>query len=255
MTKQPFTGEIEDWIDPETTGHLFMNDMAAVAFCDVEQRQRIQSAIAELTRLGVPQDRNDARMRSEGMQHAVALSSNRQAIKTSKLQAWHTWMRVLDILNGHLLNKLTNNTLVAFGDFETAGKHPQWISPRTWHVLRPDRQWALKMVGGGAVFWNVRVVDPRSIMLPSTEESDPQVGAETVANRRRTGTAGRPSSKALVVEEMRFRAARGDLAPTLAEEARDLCAWLRSHHPNEAQPLEKSLSNSIRVEYKQLRDA
>ncbi len=73
--------------------------------------------------------------------------------------------------------------------------------------------------------------------------------------RSGTGTAGRPSSKALTVEEMRSRAANGLLAPTLSEEARHLCAWLLSDHPNEPQPTAKSLSNSIRTEYKHLRDA
>ncbi len=74
-------------------------------------------------------------------------------------------------------------------------------------------------------------------------------------DQRRTGTAGRPSSKALAAEKMRLRAIQGVLAPTLAEEARYLCAWLLSDHPDEPQPTAKSLSEPIRAEYKQLRDA
>lgn len=102
------------------------------------------------------------------------------------------------------------------------------------------------------------VTDEVLAIWPSTDRVDLEATASSIPSgeeRRRTGTAGRPSSKALVTEKMRLRAAQGHLAPTLAEEARYLCAWLLSDHPNEAQPQERSLINSIRAEYRQLRSA
>ena len=69
---------------------------------------------------------------------------------------------------------------------------------------------------------------------------------------RRTGTAGRPSSKDLCIERMKQLAKDGQLPKTLAETCRVLVTWLKEEHPDAPRPGPKSLENSIRAEYRRL---
>ena len=265
-----FRGPIPAWLDPETAGHRYWKPpeipvklaghalldgaSAIYAFAPEHLRRDLEAADEALRLLGVPTDPH----RRQTLQWIEHLHRENQEViskQTLEFQAWCRWKIALNIIPAHIVPPLMDGRLRAFGDPDRPGSHPHWIDPRTWLALEADPAMPGKFAGHGLVFWNVRLVDPLSFVPPLTDEIEGRGVIETVAIRRRTGTAGRPSSKMLVVEQMRLRAARGVLAPTLAEEARCLCAWLRGDHPNEAQPLEKSLSNSIRVEYKQLRDA
>jgi hypothetical protein len=62
----------------------------------------------------------------------------------------------------------------------------------------------------------------------------------------RTGSAGRPSSRHLVVHEFRRRAAEGELEPKLGAEAAYLSNWLSMQHPTLAQMAPASVGNAIR---------
>jgi hypothetical protein len=69
----------------------------------------------------------------------------------------------------------------------------------------------------------------------------------------RTGTAGRPTSKHLALTEMIARHSRGELASTLAAEARALVEWLKKECEGSPVPTARSLENSIRKEYRNLK--
>lgn len=77
--------------------------------------------------------------------------------------------------------------------------------------------------------------------------------SQSEPERRRTGTAGRPSSKDLAAGEMRRRADAGEMATKVSQEAKHLCAWLRRVHPYEPQPLPKSLADALRAEHRNLK--
>ena len=67
---------------------------------------------------------------------------------------------------------------------------------------------------------------------------------------RRSGFAGRPTSRPLMEAEMRARADRGELLPTLAAEARYLIEWLKNTHPEETPPGQSGAEGSLRNYYK-----
>jgi hypothetical protein len=69
---------------------------------------------------------------------------------------------------------------------------------------------------------------------------------------RRTGTAGRPTSKDLCIERMKQLAKEGQLPQTLAKTCRVLLAWLKEEHPDAPRPALKALENSIREDYRRL---
>jgi hypothetical protein len=72
-------------------------------------------------------------------------------------------------------------------------------------------------------------------------------------SRRRTGTAGRPSSSDLCITQMKKLHAEGKLLPTLSATCHFLLEWLATEHPDEPRPKQKSLENRIRPEYKRLK--
>ena len=63
---------------------------------------------------------------------------------------------------------------------------------------------------------------------------------------------GRPSQMKAIIGEMRRRAEKNVLCPTLAAEARAMCQWADVTFPNEQTPKEKSMLNVIRSVYWQL---
>ena len=72
----------------------------------------------------------------------------------------------------------------------------------------------------------------------------------------RTGTAGRPTSKHLALTEMTARHSRGELATTLTAEACALVEWLKKESEKLKGlpvPTARSLENSIRNEYRELK--
>lgn len=69
-----------------------------------------------------------------------------------------------------------------------------------------------------------------------------------------TGLPGRPTlAKHLIDDELQRRAEAGQLADTLAEEAKALLAWLRNRHPMHAPPTIGTIQNNIRIHYWRLK--
>jgi hypothetical protein len=68
----------------------------------------------------------------------------------------------------------------------------------------------------------------------------------------RTGLPGRPSSKHLILQELRYRAGKGELEATLRAQVDALVAWLVKAHPTQPQPTAKTIENAIRSAYREL---
>ncbi|MDO6458710.1 hypothetical protein Q4494_16615 [Celeribacter halophilus] len=64
---------------------------------------------------------------------------------------------------------------------------------------------------------------------------------------------GRPSEREKILEELKHRAERGELADTLTEEARQLCVWMTGQGL-QAYALD-TVRKNISKEYKRLREA
>jgi hypothetical protein len=96
-----------------------------------------------------------------------------------------------------------------------------------------------------------RVGATDAIQLTSDVERAP--ATEAVASSYRTGAAGRPSSVALVIGEMKRRHAAGELQGSLAQEAKALVHWLQGEHPLHPPLKPKSAENAIRNDYRLLR--
>ena len=70
-----------------------------------------------------------------------------------------------------------------------------------------------------------------------------------------TGCAGRPTSKPLLETEMRRRAASGELLPTLSAECEYLERWLSEAHSEASPTTAKTIKNSLRHVYRELKKA
>jgi len=118
---------------------------------------------------------------------------------------------------------------------------------------------------GDAITWDNEFGDPCAfekirVVLGEIEKlfsGRTSIDSRSISNGRnyRTGVAGRPTSKYLALQEMRRRASEGRLCPTLAAEVRELRNYIATHHPEKPQLEQKSLENSVRTEYWQLRNA
>jgi hypothetical protein len=68
-----------------------------------------------------------------------------------------------------------------------------------------------------------------------------------------TGTAGRPTSKHLLLKEMERRWRTGEMLAYLSREAAYLLKWLVEMHPTSPQPTAGSIENAVRARFRELR--
>ncbi len=109
-------------------------------------------------------------------------------------------------------------------------------------------------INGGPGYRDVRfkTSDVLAIWARPSEQPSAKLALDT--SQRRTGVAGRPSSKDLALTEMARRADRRELAGTLILEARQLCEWLKQVHTDQPQPTPKALSAQLKDLYWRLRE-
>ncbi len=82
-----------------------------------------------------------------------------------------------------------------------------------------------------------------------TTKTEPTAGIPV--DEYRTGFPGRPPKiRQLIEQEFRRRCEAGEVCSTLAEEARALQQWAKSHHPRASTPAEKTITNNIRNPYR-----
>lgn len=80
------------------------------------------------------------------------------------------------------------------------------------------------------------------------------IGGDAPASDK-SGGAGRPSSMHLVEDEMRRRAASGEMLGSLNNEAEHLSQWLSLTHRNSAPAKPGTIKNSLRATYRALKGA
>jgi hypothetical protein len=74
-------------------------------------------------------------------------------------------------------------------------------------------------------------------------KDDPQSAAPVIYV---TGAPGRPTSMHLIEQEMRMRAAAGEMiTPSMRKEAEALSIWLADHHPEAARTTPKTIQNKL----------
>jgi hypothetical protein len=110
----------------------------------------------------------------------------------------------------------------------------------------------------GLVYAKIRVLRAdidREFPIPVLAALDCEPSSAPAETDYRTGVAGRPSSKHLAEQEMQRRASHGILCSGVGAEMRELCLWLRLEHPRAPPVKPKSLENSLRGEYRNLKQS
>lgn len=121
-------------------------------------------------------------------------------------------------------------------------------------VIAPELWSRLEFVGRFEEAWyeNLRFVD--LLIREKTEEMRPMQEAPSTARRDRSGRGpGRPSVMKAIAEEMRRRAAAGEIARSLRHEAEALSEWAEKQFPHERIPKPKSIERSLSRIYRDLK--
>ena len=124
------------------------------------------------------------------------------------------------------------------------------IEPQYFASAIADFDKNILTMSNGVVFTDVRIFLVSTGQRPSVLDPKAQNPAETLYS---TGVAGRPTSINLCRSEMFARAARGDLAQNVTEEARALAKWLKENYSTAPTLTAKSIENNIRSQYRGLK--
>jgi hypothetical protein len=151
-----------------------------------------------------------------------------------------------------LLAALRTGQLTAHGT-PRAGD-PRTMEPRDWRglMLREDPHGTLIAEPAGTIghhWWNVTL--PRAALVerwPPLGAVGAKSGAPEVSDR--TGVAGRPTSRHLVVAEYVRRHEAGIALPRIGEEASALVRWLSATHPGLAPMTARTIETAIRPEFR-----
>jgi hypothetical protein len=120
------------------------------------------------------------------------------------------------------------------------------LDDRAWRLERAKSRFIVLAPDGNPV------LAFRRATLATRRTSTPT--AAPLPETYRTGMPGHPTSKHLVIDEFRRRAAEGQLEATVAAEAKLLAEWLGREHPRAAPATHRTIENQIRGEYRRLRN-
>jgi hypothetical protein len=252
--------EIGKAVDPTWTGQ------------EIDAKPFVERSDAELNTIAFKRFERDGETRSEDeiradvrqrYQEETAPRRRRQAVVEKILRLLHRGTP--DVIafgtNGRLYDNVSNHVWAAVGAeeiFDTGG---------------------ILLVQGGEVEFRrglrkgddntaivlVRAVDLKNVverleagesfatlapLSGGAETSIPETGQ---AYPYRTGFAGRPTSKHLILKELERRGNVGECAGSVAQEARDLLAWFTDAHPDAPKPTAGTIENQIREPYRKLR--
>lgn len=123
------------------------------------------------------------------------------------------------------------------------------ISKEQWRDLRASEEngrevFCAEMKPGGSL---ARFEDV-TVLRSAVEKMWPPGG-----KLRRTGP-GRPTARKVAIAELKGRAERGELKPTLGAEAKFLRGWLDATHPLYPSMAQTTMENNIRSDYWRLRN-
>jgi hypothetical protein len=192
-----------------------------------------------------------------------------QALSPDALQKWMQKagceladQEVADLMSPFLALASSGSVILA-GSASPPGPDPKYVafSPVSLGLWRfiPGADKALPLVPGAAEYILLRAFSPIEWaavaahdfrLRPSSIQSD-QMTQQPVPFR--SGVAGRPTSKPLTEMEMRARAARGEMLPSLSAEAAYLSRWLSEKHPDKPPAGPSALRDGLRDLYWSLR--
>ncbi len=151
-----------------------------------------------------------------------------------------------------LLTALRAGQLTAHG--KPDGRDPRAMEPRDWRGLilreqQPGTLIALPAKDIGQCWSNVTL--PRRVVVALWPAQVAESIARSISDvSDRTGVAGRPTSRHLVIAEYLRRHEAGVALTAIGEEARALEAWLPSTHPGLARMTARTIETAIRPEFR-----
>ncbi len=162
------------------------------------------------------------------------------------LQALNRWA----ILRTAFRERLQSGELVATGYVKPV-KHDDRrivIDPDMWGFLEPDFRDSTAS-GGGMEVIHVAVHPPGSEPSAISGELAASDTADVSPDPNRTGFAGRPTAKHLILAEHCRRIEAGKASDVLVREAEYLAAWLREAHPTAPPTTVLTIKNRIRYQH------
>ncbi len=176
----------------------------------------------------------------------LALPGSGSAVRLKYLQDWHRWVRLRTAFH----RRLQSGELVATGYVKPV-KHDGRrivIDPDMWGFLEPDFRDSAAS-GGGMEVIHVAVHPPGSEASAISGELAASDTAEVSPDPNRTGFAGRPTAKHLILAEHCRRIEAGEASEMLVREAEYLDAWLREAHPTAPPTTVRTIKNRIRAQH------
>jgi hypothetical protein len=166
-----------------------------------------------------------------------------------QVEAMKLRSRIEDIL----IAMLTRGELIASGIAlplkETSRRRD--IRPELWPCLGFNFGFS-GVAGSGLQYDQILIREASSaghdVPATSRRSPSPEQSSHRAASRR-----GRPSVMSEIKGEMRRRAASGQLAPSMRQEAKDLFSWARHNLHEDVVPKAKSIENALSQTYRELR--
>ncbi len=176
----------------------------------------------------------------------LAFPGSGNAVRLKNLQGWHRWV----ILRTAFHNRLQSSELVATGYVKPVTHDDRRIvlDPDMWGFLEPDFRDSTAS-GGGMKVIHVAVHPPGSEASAISGELAASDTAEVSPDPNRTGFAGRPTAKHLILAEHCRRIEAGEASEMLVREAEYLDAWLREAHPTAPPTTVRTIKNRIRGQH------
>jgi len=150
-----------------------------------------------------------------------------------------------------LLSALRSGRLRATGSSSSGTDRP--MTPAHWRNVtlyeQPAGTLVVEPVRHGVRWWNVTV--PRDVVVaiwPPRKTEPAAIAPPDVSDR--TGVAGRPTSRHLVIAEYQRRHEADEALRRISEESRVLEAWLATAHPGLARMTARTIETAIRPEFR-----
>lgn len=176
----------------------------------------------------------------------LALPGSGSAVRLKHLQDWHRWVK----LRTGFHKRLQSGELVATGYVKPVkhDDHRIVIDPDMWGFLEPDFRDSTAS-GGGMEVIHVAVHPPGSEASAISGELAASETPEESPDPFRTGFAGRPTAKDVILAEHRRRIEAGEASEVLAREAEYLADWLPEAHPTAPPTTVLTIKNRIRGQH------
>lgn len=216
--------------------------------------ERVTTKVGSRRSFGLPVDENF--FREEGYRGAAEYWAAAMSVPMKATSFAH-------LLSVHLMDAIERA-----GEFDRRTKVHQNLDSALRLAAEASEPWFIKDAVTGEDDLDRAIVRPRAaaewlLSLPMRRDLVPpglrafvEAGGQSgVAEPMKSGAPGKPTSMHLVEAETHARAARGELRPTMKEEAEHLSRWLIATHPGAPPLTPKTIGNRLGTLYRRLRAA